>query len=127
MRADLLAGIVQSTNRQVAAAMASARLYYNYLRLSPSYAAGCIHRLRKKGRKLNAHGQRVLACVDKYGDIHKTSFDDWVRGPGRSRAAVPTEMPELMTAKSLKVGHQSDLFIRFPNGANAMSQLEFLA
>jgi hypothetical protein len=127
MLADLLAGIVQSTNRQLTAAMASARLYYNYLRLSPSYAAGCIHRLRKKGRKLNSHGQRVLACVDKYGDVHETSFADWVSGPGRSRAVVPAVMPELMTAKSLKIGHQSDLFIRFPNGANAMPQLQFLA
>jgi hypothetical protein len=35
-------------------------------------------------------------------------------------------MPELMTAQDLVVGHQSDLFIRFPQGANAMPQLEFL-
>ena len=127
MCADLLAGFVRSTKRHWAVAMASARLYYNYLRLSPSYAAGCIHRIRNGGKRLNSHGQRVLACVEKYRDVHKTSFEEWLQGPGRVRIAAPTVMPELMTAQSLKLGHQSDLFIRFPHGCNAMPQLEFLA
>ena len=127
MVANLLTGLARSTNRHWVAAMTSARLYYNYLRLSPSYAAGCIHGLRNTGSKLNRHGAKVLVCVNKYRDVHKTSFKDWVAGAGSVRINAPTRMPEIVTAQALVVGHQSDLFIRFPYGLNAMPQLELLA
>jgi len=124
---DFLNGIARSTKRLHAAALASARLYYNYLRLSPSYLAGCIHRLRQSRHKLNRQGAKVLACVDKYRDVHVTSFDEWIRGPGSVRIAVPSVMPEFLNVQTLKIGHQSDLFIRFPCGLNALPQLELLA
>ncbi len=126
MGVGVLTGIVHSTKRHWAVAMASARLYYNFLRLSPSYAAGCIYKLRKSSRRLNRHSSKVLACVDKYRDVHKTSFDEWVRGPGSVRIALPSVMPEIQTAQTLAVGHQSDLFIRFPQGRNTMPLMELL-
>jgi hypothetical protein len=127
MVANLMAGLAQSTKRHCVAAMTSARLFYNYLRLSPSYAAGCIHGLRSSGSKLNRHGAKVLACVNKYRDVHKTSFEDWVAGAGSVRIKATSRMPQIVTAQTLVVGHQSDLFIRFPYGRNAMPQLELLA
>ena len=127
MVANLLTGLARSTKRHLVAAMTSARLFYNYLRLSPSYAAGCLHGLRSTGSKLNRHGAKVLACVNKYRDVHKTSFDDWSAGAGSVRINAPSSMPEIVTAQSLAVGHQSDLFLRFPYGRNAMPQLELLA
>jgi hypothetical protein len=127
MVANLLTGLARSTKRHLVAAMTSARLFYNYLRLSPSYAAGCLHGLRSTGSKLNRHGAKVLACVNKYRDVHKTSFDDWAVGAGSVRINAPSPMPEIVTAQTLAVGHQSDLFLRFPYGRNAMPQLELLA
>ena len=127
MVANLLTGLARSTKRHWVAAMISARLFYNYLRLSPSYAAGCLHGLRSTGSKLNRHGAKVLACVNKYRDVHQTSFEDWVAGAGSVRIKAPSRMPEIVTAQTLVVGHQSDLFIRFPYGRNAMPQLELLA
>ena len=127
MVANLLTGLARSTKRHWVAAMTSARLFYNYLRLSPSYAAGCLHGLRSTGSKLNRHGAKVLACVNKYRDVHKTSFDDWAAGAGSVRINAPSSMPEIVTAQTLAVGHQTDLFIRFPYGRNAMPQLELLA
>ena len=127
MVANLMAGLAQSTKRLGVAAMISARLFYNYLRLSPSYAAGCLHGLRSSGSKLNRHGAKVLACVNKYRDVHKTSFEDWAAGAGSVRMNASSPMPEIVTAQMLVVGHQSDLFIRFPYGRNAMPQLELLA
>lgn len=127
MVANLLTGLARSTKRHWVAAMTSARLFYNYLRLSPSYAAGCLHGLRSTGSKLNRHGAKVLACVSKYRDVHKTSFDDWAAGAGSVRINAPSSMPEIVTAQTLAVGHQSDLFLRFPYGRNAMPQLELLA
>ena len=127
MVANLLTGLARSTKRHWVAAMISARLFYNYLRLSPSYAAGCLHGLRSTGSKLNRHGAKVLACVSKYRDVHQTSFEDWVAGAGSVRIKAPSRMPEIVTAQTLEIGHQSDLFIRFPYGRNAMPQLELLA
>ncbi len=127
MVANLLTGLARSTKRHWVAAMISARLFYNYLRLSLSYAAGCLHGLRSTGSKLNRHGAKVLACVNKYRDVHQTSFEDWVAGAGSVRTKAPSRMPEIVTAQTLVVGHQSDLFIRFPYGRNAMPQLELLA
>jgi hypothetical protein len=40
---------------------------------------------------------------------------------------VPSLLPEFQTSKTLAIGHQSDLFIRFPFGKNALPQLELLA
>ena len=130
MVVNFMAGLAQSTKRLGVAAMTSARLYYNYLRLSPSYAAGSLHSLRSAGSKsikLNRHGAKVLACVNKYRDVHKTSFENWVAGAGSVRINAPSRMPQIVTAQMLVVGHQSDLFIRFPYGQNAMPQLELLA
>lgn len=127
MVANLLTGLARSTKRHWGDAITAARLYYNYLRLSPSYAAGRLHGLHSKGEKLNRHGVKVLACVTKYRDVHKTSFEDWVAGAGSVRVHAPSRMPEIVTAHALVVRHQSDLFIRFPKGQNAMPQLELLA
>ena len=130
MVATLLTGLARSTKRHWVAAMTSARLFYIYLRLSPSYAAGSLHSLRSLGSKsikLNRHGAKVLACVNKYCDVHQTSFEDWVAGAGSVRIKAPSRMPEIVSAQTLMVGHQSDLFIRFPYGRNAMPQLELLA
>jgi hypothetical protein len=122
-----LTDLSRSNQRHGAALLASARLYYNYLRLSPSYAAGCEHRQHQSRHRLNRYGSRVLACVDKYRDVHTTSFEKWIQGPGSVRLVGPSVFPEFMTAQTLKVGHQSDLFIRFPLGFNAMPQLDLLA
>ena len=127
MVANLLTGLARSTKRHWVAAMISARLFYNYLRLSPSYAAGCLHGLRSTSSKLNRHSAKVLTCVNKYRDVHQTSFEDWVAGAGSVRIKAPSRMPEIVTAQTLEIGHQSDLFIRFPYGRNAMPQLELLA
>ncbi|NCX63659.1 MAG: hypothetical protein EBW84_13260, partial [Betaproteobacteria bacterium] len=110
-----------------AAATNSARLFYNYLRLSPSYAAGLVHRSRSVVKRLNRQGQKVLACVKKYADVYKLDFDAWIKGPGLNRLTAPTLLPEIHTAASIKASDPSDLFVRFPKGKNVLPQLELLA
>lgn len=124
---NLLAGIARSTKRHMASAMASARLLYNYLRLSPSYAAGCFYKLMGSKRKLNPHSQNVMTCVRRYQNVHQFSFDEWVNGPGKVLLTDTSPLPELLCAKSVKVENESDVFLRFPQGVNAMPQLELLA
>jgi hypothetical protein len=127
MAPDFLAGIARTTKRHVMSAVASARLLYNYLRLSPTYAAGCFHKLMGSKRRLNSQGQKVLSCVKRYRDVHHIRFEEWINGPGKVLLEQSSPLPQLMCAKSLTIKHESDLFIRFPKGVNAMPQLELLA
>ena len=118
MGTQVLAAIVRSTQCQWNAALSKARLFYNYLRFSPSYAAGCAHRTRASRKRLNLHGKAVLACVKKYRDVHRLAFNDWIHGPGHVCLSAPAVLPEFLTADSLKVGHSSDIYLRFPFGLN---------
>ena len=121
-----LTAIVRSTQCRWSFAASKARLFYNYLRFSPSYAAGCAHKLRKSRKKLNKHGRTVLASVDKYCDVHRLSFNDWIQGPGCVCLTVPTTVPEFLTADALKVGHSSDIYLRFPFGMNGWTVQELM-
>ena len=47
----------------------------------------------------------MLASVDKYCDVHRLSFNDWIQGPGCVCLTVPKILPEFLTADTLKVGH----------------------
>jgi hypothetical protein len=107
--------------------MSKARLFYNYLRFSPSYAAGCVHRNRASRKRLNLHGRAVLACVEKYRDVHQLAFDDWVQGPGQVCLSAPNVLPEFQTADALKIGHPSDIYLRFPFGLNGWTVKELMA
>ena len=127
MKTQVLTAIVRSTQCQWNAAMSKARLFYNYLRFSPSYAAGCVHRTRASRQKLNKHGRAVLACVGKYRDVHQLAFEDWVQGPGCVCMSEPTSLPEFQNANTLKVGHPSDIYLRFPFGLNGWTVKDLIA
>jgi hypothetical protein len=123
----VLEGLARPESKQASALRSSARLFYNYLRLSSSYAAGCTQRPLGSKKTVSSRGAKVLTCVTKYRDVYKTSFEDWVCNAGSVRMMTPSLLPEIFTATALQVGHQSDLFIRFPYGRNAMPQLELFA
>ena len=60
------------------AAMVLARLRFNFLKLSPSYAAGCHQIAMGAGRpKVNAKGREVLKTISLYGDVNKVKFNEW--------------------------------------------------
>jgi len=108
-------------------AVPSLRLFYNYLRFSPSYAAGLVHRMRGGLRRVTRRGRRILSCVNKYADVYTTGFEQWLAGPGAVRIAQYSGLPEILQAHELKVSDASDLFLRFPQGKNALPQLQLLA
>ena len=63
------------------AAMVLARLRFNFLKLSPSYAAGCQQIALGTGRpKVNAKGREVLKTISRYGDVSKVKFNEWEIG-----------------------------------------------
>ena len=102
------------------------RLFFNYLKLSPSYAAGC-HRIASGAKtKLNAHGKKVLSCVEAYGDVNQCQYDEWMAGQGckcySERSAV-----EIRKGSDLASIAKTDLFLCFPNGVNTMTDKDLLA
>ena len=107
-------------------ALASARLRFNFLKLSPSYAAGC-HQLTN-GRikpKVNAQGRAVLKTINRYGDVSKVKFEEWALTNAhlfmRDRPAI-----QIHSGNSLKSIKQSDLVLCFPNGVNTMTDQDLL-
>jgi len=108
-------------------ALAHARLRFNFLKLSPSYAAGC-HQLTNEGvkPKVNAQGRAVLKTIDRYGDVSKVKFKEW------ALTNAHTYMPnrdaiEIHSGNMLKSISKSDLVLCFPNGINTMTDQDLLA
>ena len=127
MGAKFVNKIGQAAKSHLAKAFDSARLFYNYLRMSPSYAAGCFYRASRSRKKLNTHGAQVLKVVKTYQDVHQVSFKDWIEGPGSARIHVPSLTPEVITAKDLANVQPTDLLIRFPMGLNCLTTKELMA
>ena len=108
-------------------ALARARLRFNFLKLSPSYAAGC-HQLAIGGvkPKVNAQGKAVLKTIDRYGDVSKVKFKEWALT--NSDLIVPNrEAIGIHKGNALGAIKQSDLVLLFPDGVNTMTDQELLA
>jgi hypothetical protein len=108
-------------------ALARARLRFNFLKLSPSYAAGC-HQLTN-GRikpKVNAQGRAVLKTINRYGDVSKAKFQEWALT--NAHTSIPNRYAiEIHSGNALKSIKQSDLVLCFPNGVNTMTDRDLLA
>jgi len=73
--------IKQATFKALEHSCLKARLFYNFLRLSTSYAAGCVNKSKPLGLKLNAHGNKVRQAVDLYCNVHQMHFSNWLALP----------------------------------------------
>ena len=108
-------------------ALARARLRFNFLKLSPSYAAGCHQLASGVGKpKVNAQGRAVLKTIGRYGDVSKFKFEEWALNYSHlcepSRNAV-----EIRSINALKAIARTDLVLCFPNGVNTMKDRDLLA
>jgi hypothetical protein len=108
-------------------ALARARLRFNFLKLSPSYAAGCHQLASGVGKpKVNAQGRAVLKTIGRYGDVSKVKFEEW------ALTNAHTYMPnrdaiEIRSGEDLKSIAKTDLVLCFPNGVNTMTDQDLLA
>lgn len=102
------------------------RLFFNYLKLSPSYAAGCDRIASEAKTKLNAHGKKVLSCAEAYGDVNQCQYGEWMAGQG-CKCYSERNAVEVRTASDLASVSKSDLLLCFPNGVNRMTDKELLA
>ena len=117
--------IKQATFKALEHSCLKARLFYNFLRLSTSYAAGCVNKSKPLGLKLNAHGNKVRQAVDLYCNVHQMHFSNWLALPAVQNKFINHPCPiELIKGSDLSHINQSDIFIRFPNGLNTFTQRE---
>jgi hypothetical protein len=108
-------------------ALARARLRFNFLKLSPSYAAGC-HQLTNGGvkPKVNAQGRAVLTTIGRYGDVSKVKFKEWALT--NAQTCMPDrDAIEIRSGNDLKSIAKTDLVLCFPNGINNMTDQDLLA
>ena len=108
-------------------ALARARLRFNFLKLSPSYAAGCHQLASGVGKpKVNAQGRTVLKTIGRYGDVSKVKFQEWVLT--KSHLCVSNrDAIEIRSGNDLKSIAKTDLVLCFPNGFNTMTDQDLLA
>jgi len=102
------------------------RLFFNYLKLSPSYAAACQRIANGAKPKLNTHGKKVLSCAEAYGDVNKCQYGEWIAGQGCS-SYNERNLVEVRTPSDLASISKTDLLLCFPNGVNTMTDKELLA
>jgi hypothetical protein len=108
-------------------ALARARLRFNFLKLSPSYAAGCHQLTNGIGKpKVNAQGRAVLKTIGRYGDVSKVKFQEWALT--NTHLCMPDRPAiQIHSGNALKAINQSDLVLCFPNGLNTMTDQDLLA
>lgn len=104
-----------------------ARLFFNFLKLSPSYAAAC-HRIAAQeiNSKLNTHGKKVLKCAEIYGDVSQCRYGEWMKGL-TCLCANDREQIKVRHGNDLKEVAKNDLLLCFPNGVNRLTDKELLA
>ena len=107
--------------------LACARLRFNFLKLSPSYAAGCHLLASGVGKpKVNAQGRAVLKTISRYGDVSKVKFQEWALTNTQTFMS-DRDAIEIYSGNMLKSISKSDLVLCFPNGINKMADQDLLA
>jgi len=107
--------------------LACARLRFNFLKLSPSYAAGCHQLTNGVGKpKVNAQGRAVLKTIGRYGDVSKVKFQEWALT--NTHTCMPDrDAIKIHSGNALKSIARTDLVLCFPNGINTMTDQDLLA
>jgi hypothetical protein len=78
----------------------SYRLFFNFLRISPSYALVSSQRSQiKVSRKTPAHTRQLLAVFDALGNVHTTDFDRW-QGPALITSGIRTPRVRVLTSSA---------------------------
>jgi hypothetical protein len=107
--------------------LACARLRFNFLKLSPSYAAGCHQLTNGIGKpKVNAQGRAVLKTIGRYGDVSKVKFQEWAL-INSHLCVANRDAIEIHSGNYLKSIAKTDLVLCFPNGFNTMTDQDLLA
>ena len=107
-------------------ALARARLRFNFLKLSPSYAAGCHQLTSGVGKpKVNAQGRAVLKTINRYGDVSKVKFQEWAL-TNTHLCIHDRDAVEIHSGYALKSIARTDLVLCFPNGVNTLSDQDLL-
>ena len=65
------------------------RLFFNYLRISPSYALVCSAPPQRLTKKTPAATRQLIETFRKHGDVYAQTFDAW-RGPAPAVSCNPT-------------------------------------
>ena len=107
--------------------LANARLRFNFLKLSQSYAAGC-DRLANGGvrPKVNAQGRAVFKTIDRYGDVNRCNFHQWVLTYG-DLCRADSDVIAVRYGSDLHMVKKTDLVLCFPDGVNSMLDRDLLA
>jgi len=95
------------------------RLFFNFLRFSPTYWQVCSNTLTLRLHKHMQDDQRAaIQCQRRYGSVFDTSYHDWsnmnrIKFKNDSKPAI-----QLLDGSQAGVINSDDQFIHLPKGAN---------
>jgi len=81
------------------------RLFFNYLRISPSYRLAAEATATRIKPRMPEHSKAVLRCYNRFGDVWQRDFETWADptvfpsgNPTRHLQALPPDTPYVPTA-----------------------------
>ena len=99
-----------------------ARLFFNYLRLSPGYwLAHNYPQGRRIPRAMSLVHKQFLASHERYGDVYGQTFIEWMQGRENLFKPRVTQSPRVLTGKQHYRVDAEDLLIHISAGSNIPS------
>ena len=96
------------------------RLFFNFLRISPTYWQICSNSQTLRLHKHMHDDQRAaIQCHRRYGSVFDTSYDDWSITNSRKFGNDSKPAIQLFDGTQAAVIQFDDQFIHLPNGSNA--------
>lgn len=90
-----------------------ARLFFNFLRISPSYTAASQYvRPKRLPKKMSLDNRQVLNCYDEYGCVLSCSFDDWIRTHQSLPLCIKSPIIEVLRGKDRLFVCDDDILLR---------------
>lgn len=102
-----------------------ARLLFNFLRISPSYAA-VSHYVKptRIPKKMSQENRRLLASHSLYGDVHHCKFDQWMEKQAVNLTSNALPVIELITGKERLFVCDQDILLKVRTDLNPPTVFE---
>ncbi len=101
------------------------RLFFNYLRISPSYRLAAQAGTARITPRMPEHSKAALRCYKRFGDVWQREFEEWAGpalfpsgNPTRHLQALPPDAPYVSTA------HRNVTLVVVPNELSSLKKVE---
>ena len=100
------------------------RLFFNYLRISPSYRLASLKRDKRLKPSMSPHTKAVLLSYQRFGDVWSNDFEHW-DAPGLLRSGNPTRRVQTLAPDTAPVRSERNVtLVLVPNELPRTEKIE---